>query len=172
MQNLITKSTSLRILLSCLSIGFISVAGCGTNFEDILFQVTSAAGRTAVDAFVTDVANAIAGVEDVDGSGDNGANNDSDNDNGSTDDNDAGSGDLDSLIGDLANGEDLYTVNNCGACHCADGVGGCALDAPSIVGVSTNVADIVLRGSNPHAGGKFNFSDQEIADLVAYLASL
>ncbi|MBN4058993.1 cytochrome c [bacterium AH-315-J04] len=165
MQNLITKSTSLCVFLSCLPIGFISVSGCGTNFEDVLFQVASAAGRTAVDAFVTDVANAIAGVEDTDDSVTDVADDDSDND-------DSGSTDLDSLVGDLANGEDIFMANNCGACHCVDGIGGCALDAPSVIGVSTQVTDEVLRGSHAHAGGKFNLSDQEIADLIAYIASL
>lgn len=85
----------------------------------------------------------------------------------------AGSGTTDGgATGDAGAGETLFTANACGACHCADASGGCALEAPSIQGVSTDLLDSKLRGNDAHTGGKFGLSDQDIADLGAYLASL
>ncbi len=167
MRNLPMKPTCMCVGLLCLPLGFVALPGCGTNYEDVLFQVASAAGRTAVDLFVTDVVNTVAGVEDVDNSVDEDATDDTDGA-----DNGGGVVDLDSLVGDAVAGQDIFTVNNCGACHCADGIGGCALDAPTVIGVATSVTDEVLRGGDPHAGGKFSLSDQELVDLAAFMASL
>ena len=74
--------------------------------------------------------------------------------------------------GDAAAGETLFTGNSCAACHCDDATGGCALDAPSLVGISDATLDDVLRGAASHTGGKLEATDQDIADLTAYLASL
>lgn len=81
-------------------------------------------------------------------------------------------GDAGGPAGDAAGGETLFSGNNCSACHCADASGGCALDAPSLQGVSGGVLDAMLRGDDPHPGGKFDLSDQDIADLAAFLSSL
>jgi len=78
---------------------------------------------------------------------------------------------ISALTGDAANGRALYTDNVCGACHCADATGGCAANAPSLIGVTTQVLDDDLRGSSVHAGGKYLLTDQEIADLQAFLAN-
>jgi|GEM_PF-2356971 len=83
-----------------------------------------------------------------------------------------GSGDGGGAAGDAVAGAALFGGNNCGACHCADASGGCALNAPSLVGLSGGVLDANLRGDDPHAGGKFDLSDQEMADLETYLAGL
>ena len=54
------------------------VGGCGTNFDEILYQSLAATGRTAFDIFLTDLANAIADrAEDESDDGD-----DSDGDDG------------------------------------------------------------------------------------------
>ncbi|MFQ5591003.1 MAG: c-type cytochrome, partial [Phycisphaerae bacterium] len=60
----------------------------------------------------------------------------------------------------------------CGACHCADAMGGCALDAPALVGVDLDTLTAMVVGEGAHPGGKFNLSDDDVADLQAYLASL
>ncbi len=174
MKSLSTNSKRIRETMLCLPFGFLFLVGCGTNYQEVLFQLASAAGRTAVDSFVTDIANAIAGSGEVENQVDDEVDNvdDADNDGGSPDSDGGDGGDLDSLVGDVQAGQDIYTANNCGACHCADGTGGCALEAPSIIGDSTQETDAVLRGGDPHPGGKFNFSDQELVDLVAYMASL
>lgn len=75
-----------------------------------------------------------------------------------------------SLTGDATNGKALYGANGCAACHCADAVGGCAANAPALMGVTTQKLDDHLRGSEVHAGGKFTLTDQEISDLQAFLA--
>lgn len=77
-----------------------------------------------------------------------------------------------STDGDAAAGEDVYTANSCGACHCADASGGCALDAPSLHDASAEMLNSRPRGDGEHTGGKFDLSDQDISDLGAYLASL
>lgn len=75
--------------------------------------------------------------------------------------------------GDPAAGEAFFVANNCGACHCADAIGGCALDAPSLVGEgSTDILDR-LTGVMQHTGGTVEGAAQQDADdLAAWLASL
>lgn len=124
------------------------VCGCGTNFDEILYQSLAATGRTAFDIFLTDLANAIADrAED-------------DSDNG--DDSD----------GDDGTGESIYVSNGCAACHCADASGGCALDAPALLDVDVETLDEFLRGDTPHTGGKYDLTDQDILDLEVYLSGL
>jgi cytochrome c553 len=65
----------------------------------------------------------------------------------------------------------VFTANNCAGCHCADASGGCALSAPPIIGVTAEMLDSVLRGDQAHPT-KVELSDQDLADLQAYLASL
>jgi mono/diheme cytochrome c family protein len=76
------------------------------------------------------------------------------------------------LTGDAATGEMFYTGSACGACHCPDATGGCALDAPPLVGAELATLDDFLVGDSVHAGGKFDLTEQDLADLQAYLASL
>ncbi len=84
----------------------------------------------------------------------------------------ADSGPDDSGGGSVAGGESLFVANNCGGCHCADAGGGCALDAPALAGATVETLADFLTGIEPHAGGQFALSDQDFADLQAYLASL
>lgn len=78
----------------------------------------------------------------------------------------------DSDSGSVAGGETLFVANNCGGCHCADATGGCALAAPALVGATLETLTDFLTGIEPHTGGQFALSDQDLADLQAYLASL
>jgi mono/diheme cytochrome c family protein len=154
---------------------FLGLAGCGTNLEEILFQSTTALGRTAFDVFLTEVANDLADAldrddmppDDGDGDADNGDNGgDGDGDGG-----DGGDGGTNGTDG-VGAGEAIYADNGCAACHCADATGGCALDAPSLVSVDPDILAGSLNGDTPHPGGTVDLSDQELADLAAYLASL
>jgi len=75
------------------------------------------------------------------------------------------------LTGVAANGKTLFNANGCVACHCADASGGCAASAPALMGVTTQEVDDHLRGTAVHPGGKFTLTDQEIADIQAFLAN-
>ena len=85
---------------------------------------------------------------------------------------DSGPGADDSGGGSVAGGEMLFVENNCGACHCADAGGGCALDAPPLAGTSVETLTDFLTGIEPHAAGQVALSDRDFADLQAYLGSL
>ena len=138
------------------------VSGCGTSAGDAFFNTATAAGTSLLDQLLTAAVNGTldllnpppADEQPSDGDGNGG-----------------GGGNFDGLTGDAANGQTLFTANNCASCHCADASGGCALDAPSLVGVGTTQVDDHLRGENPHPGGKFQLTDQEIVDLSEFLAS-
>lgn len=164
-RTLIRRPASL-LVVGCL----IGLPGCGTNFDEILRQSVSATGRTFFDSLLTDLANTLA--DSFDGGealppGDG----DDDGDNGG-DTTPPDGPPLDQLTGDPAAGEGIYISNGCAACHCPDAGGGCALSAPSLVGVGTGTLDDRLRGDVDHPGGKFNFTNQDIVDLRAYLVAL
>lgn len=136
--------------------------GCGTVAGDAFLNVATAASTSFFDQLLTAAVNGTLDLLDPppapptdeqpgDGNG--------------------GDGNLDGLIGNAANGRTLYTANNCASCHCADAGGGCALNAPSLVGVGATELDDRLRGPASHPGGKFQLTDQEIVDLAAFLAS-
>ena len=136
------------------------VPGCSTVAGDVFFNAATAASTSFFDLLLTA---AINGTLDII----NPLPSDQQPNDGSGSD-----GNFDGLTGDAANGQSLFTLNNCASCHCADGSGGCALNAPSLIGVSTTEVDDNLRGQSPHVGGKFpQLTDQEIVDLVALLAS-
>lgn len=148
---------------------FLGLAGCGTNLEELLYQSVTALGRTAFDVFLTEVANDLADALDRDDMPpDDG---DDNGDNGGDGDGNGGDGGGDGTDG-VAAGEAIYADNGCAACHCADAGGGCALDAPSLVNVESDTLASFLNGDAPHPGGTVDLSDQELADLAAYLASL
>lgn len=152
---------------------FLGLAGCGTNIEEILFQSATALGRTAFDVMLTEVANDLADALDCDDMPpDDGDNGDDGDDTDDGDDGDGGDGNGGDDTGGVAAGEAIYADNGCAACHCADAVGGCALDAPSLVSVESDTLTSFLNGDAPHPGGTVDLSDQELADLAAYLASL
>lgn len=140
-----------------IAMSFMSLIGCGALGETAL-QGGEASLLTLVDLLLTDFSNQVADALEADE--DQAADDMNDDDDGI-------------MIDDpVLNGEMIFTANGCTACHCADAGGGCALDAPALVGISADALDDRLRGDTPHPGGKFDFDDLEIADLEAYLASL
>ncbi len=147
-----------------------ALSGCGANFDEILYQTASATGRTLIDAWLVDYANALADSFDLGGTqmpGDGLDNGGGDGDPALSD-----GPPLEELIGVPEAGEEIFGANSCAACHCADAGGGCALEAPSLVTVETVTLDDRLRGDADHPGGKFDLADQDVVDLQAYLSSL
>lgn len=150
-----------------LGVGLVLAAcGCGSDLNEFLRQVGDSAGRVLVDVLLTDLANAVAEIgEQVDAPESPDPIDDDTGDPGDV----PPPGDVEP---DAVEGEAIYAANNCAACHCADAAGGCALDSPALIGVAIEELDEHLVGDVPHAGGKFGFSAQDLADLEAYLASL
>lgn len=77
------------------------------------------------------------------------------------------------LTGDAAAGEVTYT-QQCSACHAADGTGG---TGPSLVaaygeGEDLEMIDVILTGDDGMPGFESTLSDQEIADVWAYVGTL
>jgi len=143
------KSRSWPLVLAALAVPF---AGCGTNLNEVLFQSGTATGRTLIDLWLTDFENRLADSLDRNGAA-------------------AGGGGSTGLTGDPAAGQTVFAANNCAACHCADASGGCAFSAPRIAGVASDTIDTRLRGDASHPL-TIALSDQDLADLQAYLASL
>ncbi|MCB9685365.1 MAG: cytochrome c [Alphaproteobacteria bacterium] len=75
--------------------------------------------------------------------------------------------DIMALTGDAAAGESVF-ASNCAVCHGADGTGG---TGPDITGESEadEVAGYVLDGADGMTAFDGVLSDQEIADVVAYV---
>ncbi len=150
-----------------LGVGLVLAAcGCGSNLDEFFFQSGDSTGRVLVDILLTDLANAVAEI---------GEQNDAPTtpdpiDDGTDDPVDVTPpGDLEP---DAFEGEAIFAANNCAACHCADAAGGCALDAPSLIGKGIERLTDILVGDAAHPGGKFGFSTQDLVDLEAYLAGL
>lgn len=72
--------------------------------------------------------------------------------------------------GDTSAGAALY-ADNCASCHGSAGGGG---SAPNIAGISDSagVIDIILNGTSGMPGFASSLTDQEIADILAYLGGL
>ncbi len=145
-------------------VGLVGGAGCGTTLDELLFQTLNAVGRTALDQLLTDLANGIAGSGLGEPSGDGGTG-------PGAGDGDSGDGNFGDQPGGPANGQAIFSDNACSGCHCADASGGCALDAPAIVGVSSAAIDGVLRGDASHPI-RVDLTDDELDELADYLASL
>jgi cytochrome c553 len=153
---------------------FVLLPGCGANLSEIFYQSVAAAGRTLLDQVLTDVANDLAEQgEDQPDEGDGDGNGDGDDGDGN-----GGNGDGDGeepppgdLTGDAARGETLFASSGCGGCHCADAVGGCLPGAPGLVNIALDVLTANLTGGDPHPTSP-NVSNQDIADLQAFLTSL
>lgn len=162
-----------------LLVGF--AVGCGSGFSEILFHAVSAAGRSALDVALTDLANDLAAaaeqqepdLSDDDGDGDGGADDaDDDSDAGDIPPDDATRGDdTGDGVGDEGAGETVYLDNGCGSCHCADASGGCALSAPGLAGVPAADVASRLNGESPHPV-QADLTATELADMAAFLASL
>ncbi len=81
--------------------------------------------------------------------------------------------------GDAMNGQMLFVTGDgvsnfsCSICHCVDASGGCMASAPNIQDEGYTAVDRKTRSQNVnHTGGKYNFTDQEVADIAAFLESL
>lgn len=148
---------------ACLcAVGLFATTGCGTNLIDVATQTANAAATTAFDNFLTFLANSLIDSTQP------GTTTPPDQDGDQPDIDDTTP--FDQLTPDPTAGQTLYLSNACGACHCPDATGGCALNAPSLIGVSNDTLDSFLRGSAAHPGGKFSFSNQDIVDLQSFLA--
>lgn len=169
-RNLMFRVTRTRSVgLFCILTFLPALVGCGSDISQALLQAGNVAGQTAFDLLLTDLVNQLADsltqtTSPPDTGGDPAGGDPAGGDS-------TGGSDFGSLTGIISAGETFYTSNGCGSCHCADAGGGCALGAPSLIGVTADSLDIHLRGSNEHPV-KLTLSDQEIADLEAYLGSL
>ncbi len=139
----------------------VGIAGCGTGLADALYQTASAAGRTTLDMFLTDVANAIADACDD-------ATDDDDADDNGDEGDDGGDVPTDELTPDPDAGAASYAAG-CAACHCDDGSGGCAASAPGVQGATLDALSAVL-GDAAHFG-QGPLDDQELVDIEAFLGS-
>ena len=74
------------------------------------------------------------------------------------------------LEGDATNGAEVYAVN-CAGCHGADGGGG---SGPNIQGEDSEeeVAGVVLEGEDEMPSYDGDLTDQEIADVVAFVTTV
>jgi mono/diheme cytochrome c family protein len=74
------------------------------------------------------------------------------------------------LTGDTASGETLFS-SNCASCHGAAGEG---VSAPAIAGLDFTDGDIslVLNGEDGMPAFGESLSDQDIADIIAYVGTL
>jgi mono/diheme cytochrome c family protein len=172
-------STRLRWSVPLVSVVLIlGLGGCGTSINEALYQTVSAAGRTTLDIFLTEFANALAQAftpttppaDDGDDGADNG---DGANGGDVTDgDGDGDGGDVspDELTPDPVAGGAIFADNGCGACHCDDASGGCAAGAPGMVGLSYDALFDTVGGGTMHFG-KPSLTTQQLVDLEAYLAS-
>ncbi len=153
----------------------IGLVGCGSGVNEALFQGANAAGRTALDIFLTELANGLADVfdgtappadDDSNGTSNGDANGDGDGDGGS-----GANGSSDDLTPDADAGLQVFSSNGCASCHCDNAGGGCALEAPGLLGAQLDTLGDSLRGDSTHPVSS-TLSDQDLVDLEAYLASL
>ena len=146
----------------------VAVPGCGTNLNELLFQASTAASRTVLDLWLTDLANQLADSFDDDGGS---ADADSGGHDGHDDEHDTGGGTgPGDLTGDRVAGSAVFSANGCASCHCADAAGGCALSAPSILGAGVDRLSEFLTGATVHPL-TVDLTDQELVDLEAFLVS-
>ena len=75
--------------------------------------------------------------------------------------------DINALEGDSDNGAEVFAAN-CAGCHAADGTGG---SGPDITGEDDQdeVTEVVLEGEGSMPAYDGDLTDQEIADVVAYV---
>ena len=81
-------------------------------------------------------------------------------------------------VGDAARGAILFAQGDgegpgCQSCHCPDASGGCRLSPPNIQGATYDVIDARTRDtSTQHPGGKFDFTDQDVADRLMQIEAI
>lgn len=80
------------------------------------------------------------------------------------------SGSASSASGDTSSGASLY-ASYCASCHGSDAQGGYG---PALAGISDSnaVIDMILNGGDGMPSFSGSLSDQDIADILAYLGSL
>ena len=154
----------------------LGLIGCGSGVNEALYQTASAAGRTALDIFLTELANALADTFDQTATppaddGEDGTEDGNGDGNWDVDDGDGEDVSPDELTSDPDAGQAVYADNGCAPCHCDDGSGGCAMSAPGLVGASFDTLSDDLGGDSVHFG-QGPLSNQELVDLEAYLGSL
>ena len=79
---------------------------------------------------------------------------------------------------DATRGQTIFTsiqpgeVQACADCHCVAATGWCGYEAPNIQGKTYADLDAQVREiSANHTGGQFGLSDQDVADIAAFLAT-
>lgn len=137
------------------------VAGCGTNLDQVLEQLASAAGRTYLDLALTEVANNV--VASLEPSEDSTATNS--NDGQSQNGNESGNGGQNDQMdgGGGADGAALFAAD-CASCHGADGASGFA---PVITGFT---ADELATGLAMSVHSSIELTDDDVAAIAAFLA--
>lgn len=79
--------------------------------------------------------------------------------------------DILALTGDATNGATVF-ADNCAACHGADGTGGSGPDLTGESEGAEEMADIILNGEGDMTAFDGVITDQEIADVIAYVESI
>lgn len=159
------RSRPMRASLVLFAAWSLAVAGCGSGFDEFLRQTAASGSRVFVDILLTDLANVVAEI----GEQNNELPPDPIDDDIDEPDDTPPPADLEP---DAVAGAAIFGANGCGGCHCPDAVGGCALNAPTLIEIDVDMLDASLVGDGPHVGGKFGLSPQDLVDLEAYLAEL
>lgn len=75
------------------------------------------------------------------------------------------------LEGDPTNGEAVY-LDTCASCHGDDGSGGSGPDIASESESEDELAEVILFGEEDMPAFDGDLTDQEIADVIAYLVDV
>jgi cytochrome c553 len=145
-----------------------TTAGCGTNVDQFFLQSGTAVGQTLLDLLLTELVNTLA---DAATGGDSTGNGGTDGGTNGGADGGNGGGNGGDVTGDATAGATVFASNGCGSCHCADASGGCALSAPSLIGISADLVNANFGGGDPHPTSP-SLSAQQLADLAAWFGSL
>lgn len=135
------------------------VSGCGSNFDEILYQAFAATGRTALDIFLTDLANDLAAGADGDAATDDTGDGSDTDGRGDSEGGDGADGDG---TGEGLDGAALF-VANCSACHGSDGATGFA---PDVTGAT---ADEVFAAMSLATHGSISLTDDELTAIALFL---
>jgi len=160
------------------------LTGCGSGVQEAIGLAAQSGTRTFVDILLSDLLADLPDLFSFSGDAPDGGDGDPDagdgaggadggDGDGSAGDGDAGDGDGDGggtdLAGVAADGETVFT-DQCSACHC----GGTVACEGSLLDVAGSDFDSLfdkLIGGGFHGGGAFpDLTDQDLADLEAFLA--
>jgi len=122
-----------------------ALGGCGANMNELLFQTATAAANTAIDLWLTELANNLA--DHFDDEPDDGP---------------------DLPDGDPVAGEQAYRANGCAACHGENAEGGIG---PAMAGMNELEALQQRFGGGASHNGS-TLSEQEIEDVAAWLLEI